>query len=453
MPQSFLEFFTHNSFFFELFIAYVLFARLLKREKYFVMKMVICSLAGLAFSTFTPLYFEFEYVPESADFLYLMNNIYAMGRFAVSFILSVICIKICFKVTVWNAIFIGVSAYCTQHIFHRLNVIPGYYFFWLPTLTGNLDAAVPEFVNYILYWGLMLIVYAAAYLIYVRRLINEPAFKTDNKKLITISFFIIIVTVVLSFLGYMYTYWNETLINTPVEAVLSAFSIITCIITLENLFSNATNKKMEREISMIQTLWKSDRRLYEISKQNMELMNIKYHDLKKMAGSMLDNEDAKREISESLDLYASMLRTNNETLDVVLTEKSLLANKTGIYFASIIDGDLINFMKPVDIYSLFGNAVDNAIECLKDVVEDEKKVINIMVKKDRDMVRIQIENYLPAMPVMIDSLPQTTKNDTRFHGFGLKSIKYLVEKYKGYMHINTDNNKFSLIVMLPLINN
>lgn len=65
-------------------------------------------------------------------------------------------------------------------------------------------------------------------------------------------------------------------------------------------------------------------------------------------------------------------KTGNKVLDTVLTTKSLYCNKHGIIFTCVADGTLLDFMDVMDICSIFGNALDNAIECEMKIPEKEK---------------------------------------------------------------------------------
>ena len=107
-------------------------------------------------------------------------------------------------------------------------------------------------------------------------------------------------------------------------------------------------------------------------------------------------------------------------------------------------------MKQSDIYSLFGNAIDNAIEAVERIEDDEKRCIIVRVKKSRGMVLVHIENYYNGELSFKGGLPQTTKKDKRYHGFGMKSIRMIVEKYHGYFSTKSTDGIFSLDILLPV---
>jgi len=65
------------------------------------------------------------------------------------------------------------------------------------------------------------------------------------------------------------------------------------------------------------------------------------------------------------------------------------------------------------------------------------------------MFLIRLENRCSIVPEFQDGLPVTGKKDKRYHGFGVKSIRYIAEKYHGEMFMNVRDGKFILNVLLP----
>ena len=59
-------------------------------------------------------------------------------------------------------------------------------------------------------------------------------------------------------------------------------------------------------------------------------------------------------------------------------------------------------------------------------------------------------NYYVGDLQFENGLPKTTKQDDKYHGFGLKSIKYVTEKYGGSYTLTVDDGVFELnVVMFP----
>ena len=174
--------------------------------------------------------------------------------------------------------------------------------------------------------------------------------------------------------------------------------------------------------------------LSEISRETIEVINTKCHDLRKMISSTFMKEGIKdgiSEITKKLDIYGSIVETDNKALDLVLTEKSLYCENNDIKLTVIADGAELDFLSDMDIYSLFGNALDNAIEAVMQL-ETEKRTVGVIVRSVGNMVSVNIYNpFAGKLETDTDGFPVTTKDNADFHGFGIKSIRRIAEKYNG----------------------
>ena len=81
---------------------------------------------------------------------------------------------------------------------------------------------------------------------------------------------------------------------------------------------------------------------------------------------MMGNDDVRekylKELEQSVQIYDAMVKTGNEALDTLLTEKSLYCEAHGIKISCVVDGKSLAFLDPVDLYAILGNALDNAVE-------------------------------------------------------------------------------------------
>ena len=137
-------------------------------------------------------------------------------------------------------------------------------------------------------------------------------------------------------------------------------------------------------------------------------------------------------------------------LDTVRTEKSLLCERNGISWTCMSDGHLLDFISPVDLYTLFGNALDNAIEGSLEVPDREQRNVSVTVQNRHGAAFIQVENYF-AHPVQLEhGMPRTTKPDPENHGFGISSIRSVAQRYGGTMDISTEDGIFLLSVLIPI---
>ena len=114
------------------------------------------------------------------------------------------------------------------------------------------------------------------------------------------------------------------------------------------------------------------------------------------------------------------------------------------------DGQKLSFISDGDLYCLFGNIIDNALEAVNKVPEKERRVINIVVKEKNGTLVVQEENYFEGELDFVDGLPQTTKGDTAYHGFGTRSIRMIVSKYGGVFTARAQDGVFYLnIIFCP----
>ena len=144
------------------------------------------------------------------------------------------------------------------------------------------------------------------------------------------------------------------------------------------------------------------------------------------------------------------MKTGSEVLDTILTEKSLVCTEKGIKINCVADGAQLSFMDPVDLYTIFGNAIDNAIEEVSKTETDAERQIDIMIFKQKCFVAVQIINPVTKTPKFVGGLPLTTKEDNGYHGYGVKSIRHTVEKYGGNMVAKVENGCFVLKLLIPV---
>lgn len=127
--------------------------------------------------------------------------------------------------------------------------------------------------------------------------------------------------------------------------------------------------------------------------------------------TMEDSEEKDRfigELEQAVLFFENNVKTGNKTLDMLLAEKMLQCEKDKIVLSCIADGQALNFMAGPDIYSLFGNAVNNAIEGVRNIKEEQKRLITLKVSVKNSFLCILVENYFENELEFEEGLPQTT---------------------------------------------
>ena len=214
---------------------------------------------------------------------------------------------------------------------------------------------------------------------------------------------------------------------------------------------------MRQELALLNRMWAQQKEQYSLAKENIALINRKCHDLKHQVRALqrfagdAEKERYLQEIEDSVRIYEAIAKTGNEALDTVLTEKRLYCEANRITAHCVADGSRLAFMDPVDLYTIFGNAMDNAIESVKQLQAEEKRIIDVLVYAENQLLVIQVINPLEAsLTFNEDGLPQSTKPVNGYHGFGLKSIRHTAQKYGGFVTVTVADGCFDLRILLPL---
>lgn len=193
---------------------------------------------------------------------------------------------------------------------------------------------------------------------------------------------------------------------------------------------------------------------YRQSRENIRLLNRRYHDLKvQIAGIRAERDPGKQaealaEMETGIKQFEAENKTGNAVLDTVLTTKSLYCAQHGINLTAVADGTLLEGLSTVDLCTIFGSALDNAIESVQQIPTEEQRLIRVAVYAQNGLVLIRFENYCPEQPTFKNGLPVPTKKGGEY-GYGLKSIRAVAEKYGGSMTVHAEDGWFYLRVLLP----
>ena len=250
--------------------------------------------------------------------------------------------------------------------------------------------------------------------------------------------------------------------NTPFSAGLAAdiFYIRTLvdiagIMILYVYQSRICELLAEKELRNIHSMLKAQYDKYRNYQSTFDLINMKYHDLKhQIAGLRADMSDEERKkwidsLEQELESYSPELETGNSVLDTLIAGKMMNCRANNIKITCVVDGDILDFMHVADICTIFGNALDNAIESVTMMEDPEKRLIHLSISRKKNFVLIQINNYCENVITMKNGYPVTSKADKDNHGFGLKSIRYTVDKYHGTLTFDLKDNWFELKILIP----
>ena len=358
--------------------------------------------------------------------------------FAGLFLLTVAAMGFCFRLSVPSLFSLCVAGYAVEHIAYHVAKI-------VQTLTGLFVGAS---LGALEDWELMeLVVFPPVYLIALGT-IGHFAAKNECWKKTDLRFNALSIAVVFICVGL------TRLVNSYGEEhsiPVSIYAITCCLMALVVQFVLYRTVDLRTENTALNLMWQEERKQYELSKKTIDTINIKYHDLKHKLRDMRLPEEEVESIKDAVRIYGSRIRTGNEALDVLLTENSLRCSEAGIRLTYMGNGADLGFMQTMDVYSLFGNAITNAVEAVEKLEDAEKKIIDIVSECRGELVSIHISNYFSGTLQIEDGLPKTSKTgEEGFHGYGMKSMKLIAAKYQGELTFSASRGLFNLSVYLKL---
>lgn len=251
-----------------------------------------------------------------------------------------------------------------------------------------------------------------------------------------IAFLLVVVVININILYIQQEYKMLILIGDV--AILIAY--ILNIISTEQYIK--TKQKAEEEKNKLIKL-ELQYNYYKSKKEDEEYVRKIYHDLKNHFLLLNDSDKYPVEIMRKLRSIENYYHTGNEFLDVIISDKIKKAHAEGINIECDIDFSSGSFIEPLDISTIFGNILDNAIEATKKVKNEEKNIF-CKAKKQRDMLVILVENDYSI------TSEKTKKRNAQLHGYGLKNVHESVLRYGGEYSIDKIANLFRISIIIPI---
>ena len=181
----------------------------------------------------------------------------------------------------------------------------------------------------------------------------------------------------------------------------------------------------------------------------MQLVNEKYHDLKQLLQGFHGQvpEYQIQKLEKQLVGYEAAVRTGNDVLDVLLSDKRALCIQQDIQLTCYVGGAELGFVEELDLYSLFGNILNNAIEAVSQLPPEQERFITLTARREDSMVTIHAENPCVGTVEFRDGLPKSHR-DPNYHGFGMRSMERIAEKYGGSLVAKQVGDIFCLDIIL-----
>ncbi len=427
----------------EIIIAEGLFMYKLSRRKYFAARLVLCIAVCYLLTALFPVF------PKA------FNGWYVSFMFLTLFAVTLGGAVVCFSAPLKNVFFCCLAAYTAQHLAYELfklilspfdSVSAGdMYGTGMIELGRSPSAMVIAIV--VGYVDLYIAVYALSYFFIGKKISDNGDLRVKNTSLVIFSAIILLVDIILN----AFTVYIDEDYNFVYDVIICVYNTLCCVLVFFIQNSVIKRKGIYEELEVVSALLATSEKQYEMRKEEIDLINIKCHDMKqRIAVSPLD-EATKSEIAELVSIYDANLKTGNQVVDIILTEKNLICHANGVQLTCMADCSALGFVSEGDLYSLFGNILDNAVAAVLRIGDVNKRGISLHVRSQSGVISIMAENrYEGEISLGRDGLPRTIKEDGRNHGFGLKSIRAVAEKYGGNAVFGFSEEIFTVNVLLPV---
>lgn len=437
-------------FLFELYVFFVMFACKIDRKRNFVLRAVLSTAVVLAVSIgVAAFYTVFGATPWGRVLVYLVlfGLVFAQG-------------VVLFDESVWTVLFCSAAAYAVQNLVYNIYLFQ-YFIGKLAGIYSFGSGALGTFLYRLMYYAVFGALAALMWFTAVKHISVRLPTERFNYKIFTMAVMILVVSVVLCSIEDIYftragigvdvyrLKYDNLFALRLTSVVMNA---VCCISILLILSKTLSQRGLQRDVEQLRRAIAQSEQQYRISKDTIDMINIKCHDIKYKLDAAINggaSPDAVADLRRSIAIYDSNIETGNALLNVLFTEKSLFCEQHDIKLSCMIDGARLAFMDGGDLYCLFGNVIDNALEAVIKIPDSERRVIDIVVKAAGDMALVSAQNFFAGGVVLSDGLPVTTKSDKNYHGFGMASMRMIVKKYGGEMIVDTDGDIFKLTMLFP----
>lgn len=364
------------------------------------------------------------------------------AAFAGHIVLAAAVVYACYDTSAWMALFCGSAGYTLQNL---ASVVEDF----AKEATGFSSLGLGLPFELAVSAVCVAAIYALCYRLFIGRLASYGITDIRDRGVLLVMLVSILVEIVFDMLNGELAKAGFLSAGVVVYQVIQA---TLCLFILYVEYEMLFRRHLEVDVAAMARTMEEERRHYELARDTVEAINVKCHDIRhqirQLGGEGRVDRGFLDEVAREVSIYDAVVKTGNDPLDVILTEKSLLCEREGIALSVVADGSALGFMAPADVYSLFGNAVDNAMEAVRRLDDPSKRRIDVSVRSAGEMVAIHVENYFAGPLAFEDGLPRSTKGDAANHGFGTLSMRHVAERYGGSLAVKVQGEIFHLNVLV-----
>lgn len=423
------------------------------RPRFRLRRAVVLGIYLLGSYVLTPLVYGVQYTGA----LQLDGDLSAFGGAVLLMLSTIPALMLLFDVSAWKALFCATAGWTCQNL---ASGIEGFISLLLERV-GGLSLDIPAgmgdgsgaaAVRTALIAAVFSLTYVACYLLFVRRIHRRGLGELEDHRMLAVLALVILAVIAFDVVNKRLDAQGTDLTSIVIlRLVHGAVCTFVLFMAYEMLYS----RSLETQVALDAQMAAERERQWQLSQENREAINVRMHDIRHQVRVLADgagahvNQEFLADLARKVDVYDSLMDTGNEALDTILSEKALVCEREAIELSCIADGAALGFMSAPEVYSLFGNALDNAMRAVREVDDPERRSISLVVRRVGELVSIHVENYFVGSVSFEDGLPRTTQEGPG-HGLGTRSMRGIVERHGGTLALGTRGDVFTLDALIPL---
>lgn len=392
------------------------------------------------------IFIELSYVNQKTHF----EGLAILIPIAIMYSYALVTLKGSWKKKLYSCIFVMVLVIGISSItMNVISFVSGYSYQSLVEAEGSLRLLILCIVQ-------ILIFYATR--IFIRQRTKDMG-KISLKIwgiILAIPIFSIIVLSTLIEMSFHIDYLKDTNVNAML--IMASFGIMSLNILTYIIFIKLRQdsvKMLEYEV-LRERYCVQEKSAGEIRNLYNQLQKVR-HDMKHHLNVLLNfvNDEKYDEMRNYLKQYADsfdflhnkIVFCNNDILNYVINSRLINMEKEKIDFRYDIC-DKVEGIEEIDLNIVLCNLLDNAIEaCEKETCQ--RKEIYLSLHKRAGYLIIIVENtFYGSMKYLEES--STSKVDKRNHGYGLLSVKDILEKYNGRLQVLKEDEKICMKAIMEI---
>ncbi|MCI1665969.1 MAG: hypothetical protein LKI25_06345 [Atopobiaceae bacterium] len=357
---------------------------------------------------------------------------------AILFVCAAVVAVLC-DASLWAVLFCATAGYTVQNIASSADAL-------IELVMGSVGTPLAdEVISWVVSLLVTVAVYVVCHQVMVKRIDHDGLTRIEGRDMLAM-----VAVVLFAVIGFDVV--NKTLesyaLPLPMLVALRVDHGIVCVFVLAMEYEFLYNRRLETEVDVAGRLMDEQRHRYETSRENLAAIDARAHDMRHHVIRLLSSADSgvDREllgdVARELDVYDSHIRTANEALDVILTERSLICERSGISLACLVDGTTLSHVSPEDLYLLFDTLLSPIVSATRDVDDPDLRSIALDVRERAGMAAIHLECYLSA---------DDGRADGPLSPADRRTVESIVGRYDGTVSMRREGDTFQVNAMLPLL--